>query len=419
MFNFELFDYIIAFLMIFIVILISSHVIWRIKNKPATGEIKSCKSNGFLEIIFGVRFYGIGLIILLLIFCCQKKEFSEHAIPLNAKIRALKDTIGFSFTKQQIEAVVKLSEKLEHNAIQKNQERFRNKRWIAGICPHDDHLLAGSVYVHLFQNLNARRFVIFGVAHKAANWGVQDSLIFDSFDYWRAPYGPVKVSELRQEITELLPEEDFVVNNDWQSEEHSVEGIVPFIQYYRRDTEIVSILVPYMNWERIEKLSQDLAEALAKIIQQHHWKLCEDIAFICSNDGDHYGDQDWGGRNLAPFGVDEAGYLKATQQDSSLINKNLTGELTDKKLQDFCFRVWGENDLKEYKIRWCGRFSIPFGLNTVRILMEKLNHPPLNGYFLRYDNSYNLGKLPLEIGIGTTAPNNIRHWVGYSAIGYD
>ena len=361
-----------------------------------------------------VLFSLIGLIFLV----CKKEDSRISSIPTNAKIRALKDTVGFSFNKEQIQAVVQLSEKLESPALEKNREQFKNVKWIAGICPHDDHLLAGRVYVHLFQNMNAKRYVIFGVAHKAANWGVQDSLIFDSFDYWRAPYGPMKVSKLRQEIIELLPKTDFVVDNEWQSEEHSVEGIVPFIQYYRRDAEIVSILVPYMNWERIEKLSQDLSQALATIIQQHNWKLGEDIAFICSNDGDHYGDQDWGGSNLAPFGADEAGYLKATQQDSSLIKINLTGELTAEKLQNFCQRVWGENNLKEYQIRWCGRFAIPFGLNTVRILMAKMNHLQLSGYFLRYDNSYNLGKLPLDIGIGTTAPNNIHHWVGYSVIGY-
>jgi len=308
---------------------------------------------------------------------------------------------------------------LEHDAIEKNQQRFSNKKWIAGVCPHDDHLLAGRVYVHLFQNLNAKRYVIFGVAHKAANWGAKDSLIFDSFDYWQSPYAPIKVSELRQEIINLLPQNAFIINNEWQSEEHSVEGIVPFIQHYNRDAEIVSILVPYMNWQRIEKLSNNLADGLAEIIQKHNWILSEDIAFICSNDGDHYGDRDWGGRNLAPFGADETGYRKAMQQDSSLISENLTGELTSEKLQEFCNRVWGENSIKEYKIRWCGGFSVPFGLNTVRILMEKLNHPSLTGYLLSYDTSYNLGKLPLDIGIGTTAPNHIRHWVGYSAIGYN
>ena len=364
-----------------------------------------------------IKFLTLTLIGLFFL-SCQTEDQKKSSIPANAKIRALKDTVGFSFTAAQIKTVVELSEELEAQTIQQNHEIYKGKRWIAGVCPHDDHLLAGRVYVHLFQNMNAKRYIIFGVAHKVANWGVQDSLIFDSFDYWQGPYGPVKVSDVREKIIEALPAEDFVVNDDWQSEEHSVEGIVPFIQHYNRDAEIVSILLPYMSWQRIEKLSQDLSSVLAKIIQQNNWKPGEDIAFICSNDGDHYGDEDWGGRNLAPFGADEVGYLKATQQDSSLIRDNLTGELTAEKLQHFCQRVWGEHDLKEYQIRWCGRFSVPFGLNTVRNLMEKLNHPPLNGYFLRYDTSYNLGKLPLEIGIGTTAPNNIRHWVGYSAIGY-
>lgn len=360
--------------------------------------------------------FGLTGLIFLAFFSCPNER--PNPMPVAVQIRALTDTVGFSTNREQIQAVISLSEKLEYEALKKHPESHQNRRWIAGICPHDDHLLAGRVYVHLFQNMNAKRYVIFGVAHQAANWGAQDSLIFDSFDYWRAPYAPLKIAKLREEIIALLPKADFVVNNAWQSEEHSVEGIVPFIQHYRRDAELVSILVPYMRWQRIEQLAQDLAGALAMIVEKYHWKLGEDIAFICSNDGDHYGDQDWGGRNLAPFGADEAGYLKATQQDSSLIRNNLTGELTAEKLQDFCQRVWGESDLKDYKIRWCGRFSIPFGLNTVRILMEKLNQPPLNGYLLRYDTSYNLGKLPIEIGIGTTAPNNIHHWVGYAAIGY-
>lgn len=357
----------------------------------------------------------IGLLIGLLAFC---EKHRSQPLPNSARIRALRDTVGFSYQRDQIEAVVAMAEKLEHEQILSHRARFARRPWIAGICPHDDHLLAGRVYVHLFQNMKARRYVIFGVAHRAGQWGVRDSLVFDDFDFWNSAYGPIKISSLREEITALLPQGTFVVNNEWQSEEHSVEGVVPFIQHYRRDAEIVSILVPYMNWDRIEQLSGHLSEALATIIQKHGWRLGEDLAFICSNDGDHYGDQDWGGRNLAPFGADDAGYLKATHQDSSLIRDNLTGELTGEKLRDFCQRVWGENDLTAYKIRWCGRFAVPFGLNTVRKLMAQLHHAPLHGYLLRYDTSYRLEKLPLEIGIGTTAPFNIHHWVGYSAIGY-
>jgi AmmeMemoRadiSam system protein B len=337
----------------------------------------------------------------------------------SSNIRGLQDMVGFSSKQNQIEAIVALAEQLEAAALQKNREKFASNCWIAAVCPHDDHLLAGRVYVHLFQNLRAKRYVIFGVAHKAANWGAENILVFDNFVKWQGPFGQIKVSFLREEILLGLSKEYYTINDDWQSEEHSVEGIVPFIQYYQRDAEIVSILVPYMNWNRIEQISKHLAAVLAQLIQKHHWKLGEDLAFICSNDGDHYGDQDWGGRNMAPFGADETGYLKATQQDSSLIREYLTGEITFHKLAGFCKRVWGENDLKEYKIRWCGRFAIPFGLNVVNILKMKLIQSPLTGHFLRYDTSYRLGKLPLEVGLGTTAPNHLRHWVGYSAIGYD
>lgn len=359
-------------------------------------------------IFFAMAFRGI-------IFVAWSQNITELAPPI---IRGLQDTVGFSSKPNQIEAIVALSEQLEAAALQKNREKFSTNQWIAGICPHDDHLLAGRVYIHLFQNFRANRYIIFGVAHKAANWGAENVLIFDNFVKWQGPFGQIKVSSLRDELLQGLSKEYYTVNNNWQAEEHSVEGIVPFIQYYQRDAEIVSILVPYMNWNRIAQISKHLADVLAQIIQKNHWKPGEDLAFICSNDGDHYGDQDWGGRNLAPFGADDRGYLKATQQDSSLINEQLTGEITSQKLSSFCERVWGEKDLKEYKIRWCGRFAIPLGLNTINLLKMKLTNAPLTGHFLRYDTSYHLGKLPLDVGLGTTAPNHLRHWVGYSAIGY-
>ncbi len=366
------------------------------------------KKMNFLLFMF---FIAVGGIITTIRTQHNAKLFSP-------KIRGLQDTVGFSSKPNQIEAIVAQSEQLEAPALKVNQEKFNTFRWIAGICPHDDHLLAGRVYIHLFQNFRAKKYIIFGVAHKAANWGAENVLIFDNFVKWQGPFGQIKVSSLREEILLGLSKEYYTVNNDWQAAEHSVEGIVPFIQYYQRDAEIVSILVPYMNWNQIEQISKHLADVLAQIIQRHQWKLGDDLAFICSNDGDHYGDQEWGGRNLAPFGADEQGYLKATQQDSSLINEQLTGKITSQKLSSFCERVWGEKDLKEYKIRWCGRFAIPLGLNTVNLLKMKLTNASLTGYLLRYDTSYHLGKLPLDIGLGTTAPNHLRHWVGYSAIGY-
>lgn len=337
-------------------------------------------------------------------------------------LRGLKDTLGFCFTPAQIERVVHAAEELERERLLANAARLgldNDSRWVAAVCPHDDHLLAGRVYVHVFRHLRARRVVLFGVAHKATEYGLRDQLVFDSFSAWRGPYGPVPVSPLRQELIAHLPKDSYLIHDEFQAAEHSVEGIVPFIQHYIREAEIVSILVPPMNWERIDRLSAQLAEAFASAIRRHKWTLGTDIAFICSNDGDHYGDQDWGGRNMAPFGADLCGYRIQTALDSLLALSTLAGPLAAPKLESFCRQVWGEEDIRQYKIRWCGRFAVPFGLETARKTVAELGLSPLQGYLLRYDTSFRLGTLPLpDIGIGTTAPYHIRHWVGYTALGY-
>ena len=372
------------------------------------------------------RYCGYFYCVTLAMFVWSMVDEPDFPEPANAtqapKIRALKDTVGFAHTPDQIQRIVAFCEAQEKAAFHENAAKYQLsplEPWIAAICPHDDHLLAGPVYVHPFQNLSAKRFVIFGVAHKAKQWGLADKLIFDSFAKWKAPYGEIKISNLRDDLLKVLSSGAFVVCDSCQAEEHSVEGIVPFIQHYNRQAEIVSILVPYMSWPRTQELSEQFAAALAKIVGKNRWKLGRDLAFICSNDGDHYGDQDWSGQNYAPFGADECGHRMAIVRDSLLAEATLAGNLDDAKLESFYRQVWGDTSLYDYKIRWCGRFAIPFGLSSVNRVIVKLQLPSLHGYLLRYDTSFRLGKLPLAgVGLGTTAPNNIHHWVGYSAIGY-
>lgn len=59
----------------------------------------------------------------------------------------------------------------------------------------------------------------------------------------------------------------------------------------------------------------------------------------------------------------------------------------------FCFTSEIRDKIISYKIRWCGRFAIPFGLECIRQLADKLGHPLLTGYLLRYDTSCRLGRL--------------------------
>jgi AmmeMemoRadiSam system protein B len=291
---------------------------------------------------------------------------------------------------------------------------------IAGVCPHDDYYYAGRLYSLLIPHIRAKTVVLFGVFHKAKVFGLQDKLVFDSYDTWRGPYGPVKVSPLREEIIKLLPAEDYVVDDDMQMVEHSVEAIVPFLQAYNRDVEIVSILVPYMGWKTMDRLAADLSEALTTLIKKKGWRLGRDVCLVASADAVHYGDSGWGGKNFAEFGADIRGYGMAVQRDLDLAQRHLCGPLERKELKKFLYSCVDAKDVTKYLVTWCGRFSVPFGLNVASRLTETLESRRLEGTLLGYGTSVSEASLDVEGlgGLGPTAPNNLHHFVGYAAIGY-
>jgi hypothetical protein len=71
-------------------------------------------------------------------------------------------------------------------------------------------------------------------------------------------------------------------------------------------------------------------------------------------------------------------------------------------------------DVTRYTLTWCGRFSVPFGLNVARRVSETLDGRPLAGSLLDYGTSLSEVSLDLDAvpGLGVTAPNNLHHWVG-------
>jgi len=80
-------------------------------------------------------------------------------------------------------------------------------------------------------------------------------------------------------------------------------------------------------------------------------------------------------------------------------------------------------EVRSYKLPWCGRFSVPFGLEMLRDLADKTGLEPPEGHFLRYATILSEPQLPvsqdtLEAGLGTTAPSNLHHWVGYATVGF-
>ena len=347
------------------------------------------------------------LILLFSISACKNKPNTlgkEHT-------RGLHDTIGFAQYAWQMDTIYK----------RLNIEDTPNElHWKAAICPHDDYKYAGALYYKSLEGINAKTILMIGVAHKAKNFELQDKIIFGDFTCWKSPYGMLPVSGLKKEILENMPEDSYLIHYDMQALEHSLEAIVPFLHKKNPDVEIIPVLVPYINYSDLDRISTDLAKAVHEVMRAHNLAYGKDLAIVISNDAIHYGDTDWGGKNMAPYGVDSLGTARARAHDKMLIDKYLTGTLDMHKIQSFLFDTTYEDNYKEYKWVWCGRYSVPFGLATANKLNLLNNKLSLWGTELAYSSSIDHKPFDVEdIRMGTTAIATQNHWVAYVSIKYE
>jgi AmmeMemoRadiSam system protein B len=339
-------------------------------------------------------------------------------------LRGLADIVGFAHRADQMDEVMRRLRELypeRAGGVQVPGGTRSRKPWRVALSPHDDYAYVGDLYPALLERVMAKTVVLFGVAHKARTLGLENQLLFDSFSNWRGPYGDVTVSPIRDEIVATLPDGLFQVNDKMQEIEHSVEAIVPFLQYYNREVEIVSILVPHMPYDRMQELALPLASAIGSAAEKRGWKWGEDYAIVISTDAVHYGDEDWGGKNYADFGTGPEGYRQAVEHERRIIGECLAGDLDPQALRKFADFTIQPDDYREYRWTWCGRYSVPCGLLTAWHLQQFLREAPLHGTLVGYGTSVD-GRphVPVDdLGMGVTAPANLRHWVGYASVGYE
>jgi AmmeMemoRadiSam system protein B len=338
------------------------------------------------------------------------------------RIRGVRDAVGFVVSAEQAEEVIGLAVKAEAESLRRQDLRLGtapDSGFLGGVCPHDDHLYASRVYVHLTQRITAPRVLLIGVFHRARYWDLENRLVFDAFESWHGPWKPVPVDSLRDELVEALPPESVVVDNAMHGLEHSLEAIVPFLQYRNRDVSIVPVLAPYMNWEQLSRLSDELAGALAASMKRHGWVLGRDLAIVVSSDAVHYGED----FDHAPFGADAQAYRRAVKREHDLIDRHLEGDLEPSRLRELLYELVNEADVRRYRLPWCGRFSVPFGLELLRKTAQRTGLSVPRGHLLRYGTSLSdpepaVSDAARQAGLGYTAPSNFHHWVGYAAVGY-
>jgi AmmeMemoRadiSam system protein B len=348
---------------------------------------------------------------------------AEPRAVLTLNRRGLADTVGFAHRELQIEAVVQriaAQDGAKFERILKDNNIAAGDRWRMAIAPHDDYAYAGFMYPLVLRNVAAPVVIIFGVAHRARQLGLENQLVFDSFTHWPGPYGDIAVSSLRERIMTALPEGSYRVSDEMQSIEHSVEAKLPFLQHYNRAVEFVPILVPSMSLSRMNELASQLASAIASIMDEDRLEWGADIALISSTDAVHYGDEGWGGKNFALYGADAEGYAKALAHEQQIMRDCFAGDLGPDKIERFTRYTLADHDHLEYKWTWCGRYSVPFGLLTAWHLQQLRGARPLAGTILGYTTSLEHQGIKVDDldGMGVTAAATLRHWVGYAAVGF-
>jgi MEMO1 family protein len=378
---------------------------------PCLSNVKSMKVfmnlNPFLRYSVVKMMVHFSLIVMIMYSqsCNQRNNVTSESL----ETRPLRDTIGFAQYPWQMDSLMSRMKRQGWKEIQ-------GKAWKVAVCPHDDYTYVGTLYPELLQNVKAPNLILLGVAHKAAMLGIEDSLVFDSYSKWKGPWKDIPVSKAREQIFSLLKRRYAVINDTLQKMEHSVEAMIPYLQYFNKNISIVSILVPAMSPDRMQECGRALADAIREVAAKNKWEWGKDYAIVVTTDAVHYGNEDWGGVDRAYYGCDNAGNSKAREHESEIIDNCFNGYLTPEKIRLFNEYTLNSDNFREYKWTWCGRYCVPVALYTSYFLNGS---EQLSGSFVGYSTSITSVHVPVDdLKMGITAIATDCHWVGYAALGY-
>lgn len=333
------------------------------------------------------------------------------SITLHAQnVRSIRDSIGFCWNANEMNRFIKFIE------INTPKGNYSSKNLIAAISVHDDYLYAGKIYYPLYRLIKTKEVVIFGVTHGTVRKEIGDQkniLILDNFNEWKGVYSNVKISPLREIIKSKLSTEFYSVNDKAHSIEHSIEALIPFLQYYNPEIKITPIMVTQMSFEKMNEISAKLSLIISEYIKEKKLQLGKDIFFLISNDANHYGID----FNNSPYGLDLNAHNIATNEDKRIIKQNLETEIDSNSIKNL-FNEIVPNDSKKIFPLWCGRFPVTFGLMTIEKIVAELNQKKLEGKLFRYSDSLSEKVLPFEnTSMGLTAIFSPKHWCGWFTLG--
>jgi AmmeMemoRadiSam system protein B len=338
---------------------------------------------------------------------------ADMGIPSAGNLRGQKDVVGFASRPGQMAAV------WESSAAGPLPEPLgpRPRPGVAGIiCPHDDYLCTGRIYRQVVPLVTARTVILVGVFHRYRRYHAQGVMGFDPYRAWRSPDGDIPVSALRDEALARLDPGDAVREAAWHDSEHSLEAVAYWLRHQDPQVEILPVILPSAGFPRLQELAGRLAAALAPGLAERGWTLGRDLAVVISSDGTHYGED----FHYAPYGSGgTAVFERVMAADRDLLRGLLAGRVGADMARRFFETMVDPDRPDSYRMPWCGRFSVPFGLVLLEQLSLRLGLTPPAGMPIALGASVDHPELPVRaLGMGQTCPINLHHFVTSPAVAF-
>jgi len=165
-----------------------------------------------------------------------------------------------------------------------NPKKKGERETIGGTAPHAGYdysaPAAAFTYLNLFEEKIPDTVIILGTDHIGYN-----KIALMKEGEWETPLGDLKIDG---KLSEKIIEESDIILNDESAfigypfgREHNIEVQLPFIKYCAmdKDIKIVPIKVTTKNFDKLEKIAEDIANAIKKFEK--------DVIIVASSDMTH------------------------------------------------------------------------------------------------------------------------------------
>jgi AmmeMemoRadiSam system protein B len=211
--------------------------------------------------------FGLMLLLIVLSACSNNEIFPNRKDSIQTENEPSHPAHSSSFVSRE-----DLYYCLAKKDAEKNDSLTLQGQIIGGVVPH--HLVAGNLIARFMENLaqnNPEVIVLVGPNHY--NLGAK---VISGYYDWQTPEGIVKTD--KQIVKELLESGLASENEEVMANEHSIGAVVPFIEHFLPDANIVPLILHHdVSLEEVDKI-------LAML--NTYWD--EKVVFIGSVDFSHY-----------------------------------------------------------------------------------------------------------------------------------